>query len=445
LELLAGRRDAARGRFEACARLDPLEFSPLLATKSVEAAYLAGWLHALDGDREEARAWWSAGLEHARRACAGDWREVIGDPERPFTFALRELGQVLDQAARCAAGLNALACWDSAPGRLAELLMYDSRIDRERAHDLAAEARVRDAVALATADQARQLATVVSDANELRGQIHDAHARLSHVRNLLADRSPRGLRRVVICGANERTRGLWEALASRPTVDVVAFVDDDASRHGRRRLGVPVHGSDWLRGGDWDRLAVLRSDASAWHARLVPLALDDAAWLEFADGDAGALQERAARLFPDALAPALQSRPTAAGARLGVFGTGSGAMKVWEALADVETADIVWFADNNAAQQGRDLVGVRVIAPADIACAEYDAVVIGSMARASIREQLLELGVAPGRIMTPDVVGPIENIRRQVLAHLLELPARGPARAGRGQGRRLEPVDREVA
>ena len=46
--------------------------------------------------------------------------------------------------------------------------------------------------------------------------------------------------------------------------------------------------------------------------------------------------------------------------------------------------------------------------------AEYDVVVIGSMSRDPIRKQLLQLGVAPERILTPDVVNSTEHVRDQL-------------------------------
>ncbi len=102
-----GDMEGARESFERCVGVDVLSFSPLLATKTVEARWWLGVLAARGGDLAQARVHWRSGMEEARRAAAADWRDVIGDPERPLAFGLPELSQVLDQAARCAWALAA--------------------------------------------------------------------------------------------------------------------------------------------------------------------------------------------------------------------------------------------------------------------------------------------------------------------------------------------------
>ena len=131
------------------------------------------------------------------------------------------------------------------------------------------------------------------------------------------------------------------------------------------------------------------------------------------------------RRFPDPLLALLSSVPTGVALRLGIFGTGAGAMKVWEALADIDIAETAWFADNNPQQQGRTLLWADVIAaPNAILTRDVDAVVIGSMARQPIRLQLLELGVRPEQILTPDVQSGVEQIRDQLMVSLRDLTYR---------------------
>jgi hypothetical protein len=115
--------------------------------------------------------------------------------------------------------------------------------------------------------------------------------------------------------------------------------------------------------------------------------------------------------------------------RVGIFGTGAGAMKVWEALAGLDAVDAAWFADNNTAQQGTKLFELDVIAPAAIPGHPFDAVVIGSKSRDPIRKQLLSLGVRARAIVAPDVTGSVEAVRRQ-LADAFDLTATpsGPTR-----------------
>jgi len=127
-----------------------------------------------------------------------------------------------------------------------------------------------------------------------------------------------------------------------------------------------------------------------------------------------AIDRTAADWFPDPLASALVGRPRPTGLRVGIFGTGAGAMKVWEALADIDTGDAVWFADNNAAQQGKTFLWLDVIAPSAIAANRYDVIVIGSMSLDPIRRQLLNLGVRGRQILTPNVSATVPAIREEL-------------------------------
>lgn len=94
--------------FRKCAATDPLPYSPLLATKTVNACRLAGKLLYQVDNREDARVFWTLGMSLAKRALQGDWREVHGDINDPFPFGLRETAEILDSASRCADGLHHL-------------------------------------------------------------------------------------------------------------------------------------------------------------------------------------------------------------------------------------------------------------------------------------------------------------------------------------------------
>lgn len=111
-----GNRAAARASFLACAALDALRFSPLLATKTVDALFLAGLLAASDGDLSAARDCWQRGLSETRRVLQGDWRNVWGALDSPASFGLPEVAQLADLATRCSFGLNALEYWQERPG-----------------------------------------------------------------------------------------------------------------------------------------------------------------------------------------------------------------------------------------------------------------------------------------------------------------------------------------
>ncbi len=116
LLLKVGRRDASRAAFAACAELNPVRFSPLLATKTIDACFHVGMLDLLDGKLDATRESWQRGLREARRVLQGDWANVWGDIARPATFGLPEVAQLADLAARCAYGLGVLDLWKERPG-----------------------------------------------------------------------------------------------------------------------------------------------------------------------------------------------------------------------------------------------------------------------------------------------------------------------------------------
>jgi len=121
LRLAAGDRTDAREAFERCAAMDATRFSPLLATKTVEACLLAGGMRASDGDSAGAGELFSRGIQLARAAVAGDWTNAIGRVDKPLPFGFHELAQVLDGASRCANALRALEHAGRSPGLAYEL------------------------------------------------------------------------------------------------------------------------------------------------------------------------------------------------------------------------------------------------------------------------------------------------------------------------------------
>lgn len=104
----AGRLEESREMYLRCARLDCLRFSPLLATKTVDALYRAGRIEEALGKLERARSLWKAGMEEVRRVLtAGDWDNIWGSLDAPLSFGLPEVAQVADAGTRCAAALAA--------------------------------------------------------------------------------------------------------------------------------------------------------------------------------------------------------------------------------------------------------------------------------------------------------------------------------------------------
>ncbi|MCC6283845.1 MAG: methyltransferase domain-containing protein [Phycisphaerales bacterium] len=116
LLMALGRAPEAREAFDACAGMDVLEFSPLLASKTIDARFLSGLISAAGGDHARAREAWRLGLEELRRVLAGDWTNIWGSPARPMPFGLPDVGLMVDVASRCAFGLLWLDEWHRRPG-----------------------------------------------------------------------------------------------------------------------------------------------------------------------------------------------------------------------------------------------------------------------------------------------------------------------------------------
>jgi len=128
-----GELSHARDLFARCAACDPLVFSPLLATKTIDAAWRAGLLAQQAGDTALAQQHWSHGLREARRVSAAPWLNVIGDESAPQPFGLGELTQVFDAASRCARALSLAPHWSTSPALALELAQQSPLADARAA------------------------------------------------------------------------------------------------------------------------------------------------------------------------------------------------------------------------------------------------------------------------------------------------------------------------
>lgn len=117
LLLASGRRDEALAAFETCAAMDYTRFSPLLASKIIDAHHRAGVIHAADGRPDRARRHWKAGLEESRRALSGPWVNIWASPDRPLPWGMHDAAIVADLASRCSAGLTELDRFATAPAQ----------------------------------------------------------------------------------------------------------------------------------------------------------------------------------------------------------------------------------------------------------------------------------------------------------------------------------------
>jgi hypothetical protein len=88
--------------------------------------------------------------------------------------------------------------------------------------------------------------------------------------------------------------------------------------------------------------------------------------------------------------------------RVGIFGVGEGGRKVLDAILMIDCR-LEWLSDNNPKTHGRTRGGLDVIAPDRIPASPVDVIVIASTHRDAIRAQLLAMGIAPDRVVAPDV------------------------------------------
>ena len=113
---LTGERPRARRWYGHAARADWRSFSPLLATKSIAAAFFDARLCLAEGDLEAARASFSLGLETALAATGASHATGMGSPDRPLPFYMQELAEVIDMGSQCANALAHLPLWQRDPG-----------------------------------------------------------------------------------------------------------------------------------------------------------------------------------------------------------------------------------------------------------------------------------------------------------------------------------------
>ena len=114
--LMFGKRSDALNTFLTCAAMDPLCFSPLLATKTIASRMYAGLIFAGDGELEKAREQFSLGIKEGQRVLQSDWTNVLGNPENPLIFGLQEIAEVADLASQCVQALTAIDRQGYVPG-----------------------------------------------------------------------------------------------------------------------------------------------------------------------------------------------------------------------------------------------------------------------------------------------------------------------------------------
>lgn len=159
LLMTTGEHAEARRYFAACADLDCTVFSPLLATKTIDALFQAGRIAACANDRQGATDYWRRGLSEAHRVLQGDWRNVWGDIDRPAWFGMTEVSKLADLAARCAHALTTASSWAARPGQSWSLAQTNAeQVHRDQVRMLETQQRYWRVIAeqaQTAADQAR--------------------------------------------------------------------------------------------------------------------------------------------------------------------------------------------------------------------------------------------------------------------------------------------------
>lgn len=230
--------------FRACMSEDATQFSSLLATKTIEAAYWAGLLSARGGDVDAAGRAWSRGVEIAKICLAAE-AALPRDPGEPIElFGFREFSHVFDIAGRCAAGLAALAEGPRWEQRLSALLPHAS-------------------MSAGWSSAVKESRWALEDA---RARAHEAMFAIQWQRDLQlleakASSNDALLRQIVHrCRASERSVVVWGAgAAGRRVLNLVldlggaidAFVDSNPAKHGTSLEGRPVIAPRMLGSSAW--------------------------------------------------------------------------------------------------------------------------------------------------------------------------------------------------
>jgi ubiquinone/menaquinone biosynthesis C-methylase UbiE len=116
LNSLLGRRDETARFFDIARKAQVEQFSSLLATKVVAAAFWRGVMHLVENEPEAARGCFQEGIESARSALHADDFSAIGDSGDPLAFGFQELAEVADMASQCANALHWQHKYQAAPG-----------------------------------------------------------------------------------------------------------------------------------------------------------------------------------------------------------------------------------------------------------------------------------------------------------------------------------------
>lgn len=138
---LSGARDDALRWFAVAAKLDWRPFSPILATKTIAAAFHAARIALVCDDEAKALSLFQMGVNTALEAVRSDPDGIVGSIASPIPFGLAELAEVVELGGQCAIAIAALPLWRRAPGTFWSrvnskrfgLLGWNQALERENA------------------------------------------------------------------------------------------------------------------------------------------------------------------------------------------------------------------------------------------------------------------------------------------------------------------------
>ncbi len=116
LSELTGDREAAKNWYAQAATGEWAAFSPLLATKAIAASFFQARLMLADGDSQGALTCFRHGVDTALKAAAFPHAEQMGPTDKPLSFYLTELAEVIDMGSQCANAVANFHLWQRDPG-----------------------------------------------------------------------------------------------------------------------------------------------------------------------------------------------------------------------------------------------------------------------------------------------------------------------------------------
>jgi SAM-dependent methyltransferase len=108
LQQRAGRQQEATRSLERCAAIPFERYSPILATKTIDALFRLGLSYWRDRDTARAQVAFLSGIDAAQRAVSENWQSAFCAPAQVPEFFLAELAEILESSKRCLVALKFL-------------------------------------------------------------------------------------------------------------------------------------------------------------------------------------------------------------------------------------------------------------------------------------------------------------------------------------------------